>query len=128
MERRQAVRFLGAALALPFLPRSAAAAIELGEQLHLRIGDAKAAALGVQQQSGTTAARFVDLPAARKTELLTALDAERASKTGAALAFARLKHLTVLGYFTSKPVQVNVLNTRMFFDGYHGDVPFTPAV
>jgi len=195
MERRQVVRFLGAALALPFLPRSAAAAIELGEQLHLRIDDAKgdvafrtlnaaqqalvteiaemiipesdtpgaksvkvpefidlilsewasdkekamflaglgdidakAAALGVQQQSGTAAARFVDLPAARKTELLTALDAERASKTGAALAFARLKHLTVYGYFTSKPVQVNVLNTRMFFDGYHGDVPFTPAV
>ena len=195
MERRQVVRFLGAALALPFLPRSAAAAIELGEQLHLRIGDAKgdvafrtlntaqqalvteiaemiipesdtpgaksvkvpefidlilsewasdkekamflaglgdidakAAAFGVQQQSGTTAARFVELPAARKAELLTALDAERASKTGAALAFARLKHLTVYGYFTSKPVQVNVLNTRMFFDGYHGDVPFTPAV
>src|SRR5438132_492692 len=41
MERRQVVRFLGAALALPFLPRSAAAAIELGEQLHLRIDDAK---------------------------------------------------------------------------------------
>ena len=195
MERRQVVRFLGAALALPFLPRSAAAAIELGEQLHLRIGDAKgdvafrtlntaqqalvteiaemiipesdtpgaksvkvpefidlilsewasdkekamflaglgdidakAAAFGVQQQSGTTAARFVELPAARKAELLTALDAERASKSGAALAFGRLKHLTVYGYFTSKPVQVNVLNTRMFFDGYHGDVPFTPAV
>ena len=195
MERRQVVRFLGAALALPFLPRSAAAAIELGEQLHLRIGDAKgdvafrtlnaaqqalvteiaemiipesdtpgaksvkvpefidlilsewasdkekamflaglgdidakAAAFGVQQQSGTTAARFVELPVARKSELLTALDAERSIKTGAALAFARLKHLTVYGYFTSKPVQVNVLNTRMFFDGYHGDVPFTPAV
>jgi hypothetical protein len=60
--------------------------------------------------------------------LLTALDTAPESPTGAELAFKRMKHLTLYGYFTSKPVQVNVLNTRMFFDGYHGDVPFTPAV
>src|SRR5882724_9094533 len=38
MRRREAVRFLGAALALPFLPRGAEAAIELGEQIHRRLG------------------------------------------------------------------------------------------
>src|SRR5213075_230029 len=37
MQRREVVRFLGAALALPFLPRSAEAAIALGEQVHLRL-------------------------------------------------------------------------------------------
>ena len=37
MHRRQVVRYLGAALALPFLPRSVDAAITLGEELHLRL-------------------------------------------------------------------------------------------
>src|SRR3954462_1565400 len=36
MQRREVVRYLGAALTLPFLPRSAERAIELGEQLHFR--------------------------------------------------------------------------------------------
>jgi hypothetical protein len=39
-----------------------------------------------------------------------------------------LKALTVYGYFTSKPVQMDVLKTRMFFNGYQGNVPFTPAI
>ena len=34
MRRREVVRFLGAALALPFLPRGAEAAIQLGKSLH----------------------------------------------------------------------------------------------
>jgi hypothetical protein len=183
MRRREVVRFLGAALALPFLPRNAEAAIELAERLHRRIGDVPFRTLNAEQQALVTniaeliipetdtpgatsvkvpefidlilsewadddekasflagladidtrasalgASRFVDLTAERKTELLTALDAARADKAGAGLAFARLKGLTVYGYFTSKPVQVNILKTRMFFDGYHGNVPFTPAV
>jgi len=37
MDRRHAIQHLGAALALPFLPRSAAAAIQAGEALHLRL-------------------------------------------------------------------------------------------
>ena len=82
--------------------------------------DARASALG--------AARFVELTAARKTELLAALDAARADTKGAGLAFARLKGLTVYGYFTSKPVQERVLKTKMFFPAYQGDVPFTPAI
>src|SRR5882672_3060499 len=36
MQRREVVRFLGAALTLPFLPRSAERAVELGEELHRR--------------------------------------------------------------------------------------------
>lgn len=82
--------------------------------------DVRAAALG--------SPRFVDLPAAKKTELLMALDAARADKAGAGLAFARLKALTVYGYFTSKPVEQEVLKVQIFFNGYQGNVPFTPAV
>jgi hypothetical protein len=37
MHRRDVVSYLGAALALPFLPRSAGAAIQLGEELHRRL-------------------------------------------------------------------------------------------
>jgi hypothetical protein len=189
MQRREVVRFLGAALALPFLPSSAEAAIELGEELHRRLGgeevpfrtldgaqqmlvtdiaemiipetdtpgatsvqvpqfidliltewasDAERAAflagLGdIDARASTLASnassqRFVDLSRAQKTELLTALDAAREDKAGAGLAFARLKALTVYGYFTSKPIQMDVLKTRMYFNGYQGNVPFTPAV
>ena len=197
MQRREVVRFLGAALALPFLPSSAAAAIDLGERLHRRLGeeeevpfrtlngaqqalvtdiaemiipetdtpgatsvkvpqfidlilsewasddekkvflagladiDARASALAsntAQPQSPARPSRFIDLPRAQKTELLTALDAARGDRTGAGLAFGRLKALTVYGYFTSKPVQMDILKTRMFFNGYQGNVPFTPAI
>jgi hypothetical protein len=183
MRRREVVRFLGAALALPFLPSGAEAAIELGESIHRRLGDVPFRTLNREQQAlvttiaemiipetdtpgaksvrvpefidliltewasedekaaflagltdiDTRAAalgtpRFVDMPAARKVELLTVLDAARADKTGAGLAFARIKALTVYGYFTSKPVEQDVLKVRIFFNGYKGNVPFTPAV
>jgi hypothetical protein len=183
MRRREVVQFLGAALALPFIPRSAEAAIQLGERVHRRLADVPFRTLGpAQRQLVTTiaemiipetdtpgattvkvpefidliltewasdeertaflagladidaraatlgSARFVDLPAAKKTELLTELDARREDKAGAGLAFARLKALTVYGYFTSKPVQQDVLHTLMYFNGYDGNVPFTPQV
>ena len=73
------------------------------------------------------ASRFVDLPAAKKIELLTALDGSRQDKAGAGLAFARLKALTLYGYFTSQVVDVDILKTQMFFNGYQGNVPFTPV-
>jgi hypothetical protein len=183
MQRREVVKFLGAALALPFIPRNAEAAIKLGEQVHARIGDVPFRTLDPAQRALVTniaeliipetdtpgatsvkvpefidlilsewasdeekaaflagladidkrastmgAARFVDLTPARKTELLTSLDAARDDKSGAGLAFGRLKGLTVYGYFTSKPVQQDILKTQMFFNGYDGNVPFTPRV
>jgi hypothetical protein len=188
MQRREVVRFLGAALALPFLPRNAEAAIQLGESIHLRLdaengGDLPFRTLDAAQRALVTdiaemiipetdtpgaksvkvpefidliltewasdeeraqflagladidsravvlgSARFVDLPVARKTELMTTLDAAREDKTGGGRAFSRLKRLTIYGYFTSKPVQQNILKTRMYFDKYDGNVPFTPAV
>jgi hypothetical protein len=183
MRRREVVRFLGAALALPFLPRGAEAAIQLGKSLHERLGDVPFRTLNSNQQAlvtniaeliipetdtpGATSVkvpefidliltewasdderaaflaglgdidarasamgspRFVGLPAGKKVELMTTLDAATAEKTGAALAFGRLKALTVYGYFTSKPVEQDILKMQMYFNGYQGNVPFTPAV
>jgi len=183
MRRREVVRFLGAAIALPFLPRGAEAAIQLGKSLHERLGDVPFRTLNRDQQAlvtniaeliipetdtpGATSVkvpefidliltewasddekeaflaglgdidarasamgspRFVGLPAQKKVELLTALDAASAEKTGAPFAFRRLKALTVYGYFTSKPVEQDILKMQMFFNGYQGNVPFTPAV
>lgn len=183
MRRREVVRFLGAALALPFIPSGAQTAIQLGEEIHRRLGDVPFRTLDPAQQKlvttiaeliipetdtpGATSVRvpefidliltewasdeeraaflagltdidtraaamgsprFVDLPAARKTELLTALDGAREDKAGAGLAFGRLKGLTIYGYFTSKLVDQDILKTQMFFNGYQGNVPFTPAV
>jgi hypothetical protein len=183
MQRREVVGFLGAALALPFLPGSTERAIKLGEELHARLGDVPFRTLNAAQRAlvtdiaemiipetdtpGATSVkvpefidliltewdsdeerarflagltdidtraraggsqRFVDLSGPRKIDLLTALDAAREEKSGARHAFARLKALTVYGYFTSKTVQQDILKTQMFFNGYDGNVPFTPKV
>jgi hypothetical protein len=183
MRRREAVRFLGAALALPFLPRSAEAAIELGQAIHRRLGDVPFRTLNPEQQKVVTqiaemiipetdtpgatsvkvpqfidlmltewmsdeekaaflagladidvqavaagAPRFVEMAEAKRGEFLTGLDAKRPNKAGAEHAFERIKALTVYGYFTSEPVQVDILKTQMFFNGYDGNVPFTPRV
>jgi gluconate 2-dehydrogenase gamma chain len=175
MHRRQVVRTLGAALALPFLPRSAEAAIALGERLNARliheevpfrtldaaqqalvteIADAIIPPTDTPGASTVGVPQFIDLiltewmsdeertaflaglrdidgvrlaraGAAEKTAMLTKLDAARHEPAGAGLAFGRIKALTVFGYFTSQRVQQDVLHTRMYFDGYHGDVPFT---
>jgi hypothetical protein len=82
--------------------------------------DARAAGMGPP--------RFVALPVAQRVEVLRALDAASGDKAGAGLAFARLKALTVYGYFTSRPVEQDILKVQMFFNGYQGNVPFTPAV
>lgn len=183
MRRREVVQFLGAAIALPFIPRGVDAAIAFGEKLHLRLGDVPFRTLNPDQQAlvttiaemiipetdtpGATSVKvpefidliltewasddekaaflaglhdievraaakgsspFIDLPAAKKVELLTALDAASADKGGAGLAFARLKGLTLYGYFTSRRVEQEVLKVQIFFNGYQGNVPFTPAV
>jgi gluconate 2-dehydrogenase gamma chain len=183
MRRREIVQFLGAALALSFVPRDVEAAIKFAEDLHLRLGDVPFRTLNRDQRLlvttisemiipetdtlGATTAKvpefidliatdwmsdderaaflaglsdidarsataasplFVDLPAPKKVELLTALDGARKDKAGAGLAFARIKALTVYGYFTSKRVEQEILKVQMFFNGYQGNVPFTPAV
>ena len=183
MRRREAVQFLGAALALPFIPRNLDKAIELGRELHLRLADVPFRTLNPEQRKlvtqiaemiipetdtpGATSVkvpefidliltewatdeekatfltaladidvqavalgspRFVELAEAKRGEFLTGLDAKRPAKAGAAHAFERIKALTVYGYFTSQPVQVDVLKTQMFFNGYDGNVPFTPRV
>ena len=177
MHRRQVVRYLGAALALPFLPRNADAAIQLGEELHLRLlgEEVPFRTLNARQQKlvteiaefiipqtdtpGATSVKvpefidliltewmsddektaflsgldeidakgFANLSRDQKFAQLTTLDKARNNKTGAGHAFGRLKALTVYGYFTSARVERDVLNMQMFFDGYHGNVPFTPA-
>jgi Gluconate 2-dehydrogenase subunit 3 len=183
MRRREAVKFLSGALVLQLLPRSADAAIELGVQIHRRLGDVPFRTLNPAQQKlvtqiaemiipetdtpGATSVkvpqfidliltewmsdeekaaflagladldvqavaqgspRFVDMAEMKRGEFLSGLDAKRPHKEGAGHAFERIKSLTVYGYFTSEPVEVNVLKTQMFFNGYDGNVPFTPRV
>lgn len=183
MRRREAVQFLGAALALQLIPRNAQSAIELGEQIHRRLGDVPFRTLNPDQRRVVTqiaemiipetdtpgatsvkvpefidliltewateeekaaflagladidvqaaamgSPRFLDLAEAKRGEFLTGLDAKRPAKAGAAHAFERIKALTVYGYFTSEAVQTDILKTQMFFNGYDGNVPFTPRV
>ncbi|MGZ3374051.1 MAG: gluconate 2-dehydrogenase subunit 3 family protein, partial [Gemmatimonadaceae bacterium] len=89
--------------------------------------DKTGAADGVRRSASGTAQRFVNLPAPAKHDLIMRLDAARDDATGAGHAFGQVKQLTVYAYFTSKPVVDGILKTQMFFDGYHGNVPFTPA-
>lgn len=193
MQRRQVMRLLGSALAIPLLPRSADAALDLADKFHRRLAstevpfrtlnadqqklvtmisemiipetdtpgatsvkvpefidlllsewssddekkgfltgltdiDAKAAALSAASTQQARVSRFIQLDHAQRVELLKTLDAARDDRTGAGLAFGRLKHLTVYGYFTSQVVQQKILKTRMYFDSYQGNVPFTPGV
>ena len=183
MQRREAVRALGAALALPFIPSNSDAAIEFAESLHRRLADVPFRTLNRDQQAlvtaiaemiipetdtpGATSAKvpefidliltewasdeerevflaglkdidvravaagspkFIDMPGVGRGTLVTGLDAARADKTGGGRAFARIKSLTVYGYFTSKLAQQDILKTQMFFNGYDGNVPFTPRV
>lgn len=183
MRRREVVRFLGAALALPFIPRNAEAAIKAAEGLHLQLGDGQFKTLSPDQQALVTniaeliipetdtpgatsvnvpefidliltdwmsddertaflgglsdidtrsasvgSSRFIGLAPAKKVELLMILDRANGDKAGAGLAFARIKALTVYGYFTSRRVEQEILKPQMFFNGYQGNVLFTPAV
>ena len=183
MRRREVVKFLGAALALPFIPRNAEKAIELAAGVHRRLGDGFFRTLNPDQQKVVTmiaemiipetdtpgatsvrvpefidliltewasdeernaflaglndidvqsvamgSPRFLDLAEVKRGEFLTGLDAKRPQKVGAGFAFDRIKTLTVYGYFTSRVVQQDILKTQMFFNGYDGNVPFTPRV
>jgi Gluconate 2-dehydrogenase subunit 3 len=183
MQRREVVKFLGSALALPFIPRNIERAIELGQGVHRRLGDVPFRTLNPDQRAIVTAIaemiipetetpgatsvkvpefidliltewasdeereaflaglkdidvravaagapKFIEMPGVGRGALVTTLDAAREDKTGGGLAFSRIKSLTVYGYFTSQVVQQDILKTQMFFNGYDGNVPFTPRV
>ncbi len=73
---------------------------------------------------GLGVARFADLSAERKLELLTALDRATSRAAGSAeQAWARLKQLTVYGYFTSRRVQEEVLHSVIIPGRFDGCVP-----
>ena len=78
--------------------------------------DAPSVAYAASQPSTGTAqpARFGELTGAQKAGLVNEFDAGREDKEGAGPTFGRLKQLTVYGYFTSKPVQEDVLKERMY--------------
>jgi hypothetical protein len=183
MRRREVVQFLGATLALPFIPGNAEAALDFAAKLHLQLDDVQFRTLNREQQALVTAIaemiipetdtpgatsvkvpqfidliltdwmndeertsflaglrdidtrsaalgapRFVDLALPKNTELLTLFDRAKEDKAGAGPTFARIKALTVYGYFTSKRVEQEVLKPQLFFNGYQGNVAFTPAV
>src|SRR6266403_1041395 len=62
MRRREVVQFLGAALALPFIPRGAEAAIKFGKSLHLQLGDVPFRTLNHEQQALVTTIAEMIIP------------------------------------------------------------------
>lgn len=185
MHRREMLKVIGAAAAVPFVPARADAAVRLAESVHRRL-DAERAATGArhalrvlspeQNELVTTVAemiipetdtpgatsvhvnefvdlllaewssdedrtrflagldaidhearanyakRFVELGEPDRVVTLRALDAMRDARDGAGRAFGELKRLTVYAYFTSEPVQKNVLKTVMWPGRYDGCV------
>lgn len=68
---------------------------------------------------------FAELSAGEQGEVVAGLDAPADRENVEARAYARLKRLVVHGYFTSERVQIDVLHTTMFYDGFQGaaDMP-----
>jgi gluconate 2-dehydrogenase gamma chain len=62
MDRRDALRVLSAAAALPFLPRNADAALALGRELHGRLADVPFRTLDAGQQALVTAVAELVIP------------------------------------------------------------------
>jgi hypothetical protein len=62
MQRREVVRVLSAALALPFLPRNADAAIRLGQDIHRRLGEVTFRTLNRDQQALVTEIAEIIIP------------------------------------------------------------------
>jgi glucoside 3-dehydrogenase (cytochrome c) hitch-hiker subunit len=68
---------------------------------------------------------FADLDVAAQQEVVASFEPPDDEGSQAQRAYARLKRLVVHGYFTSEPVQQDVLHTRTFFDRFQGaaDMP-----
>lgn len=69
---------------------------------------------------------FAALDPAVQVEIVAGLDAPADRRSPEARAFARLKSLTVHGYFTSERVQQDVLHTNMFHDRFQGAADMPP--
>jgi len=185
MQRREMLKVIGTAAALPFVPARADAAVRLAESVHRRL-DAERAATGAgralrvfspeqnalvttiaemiipetdtpgatsvhvnafldlllaewssdddrtrflagldaidHETRATYGKRFVELAEPDRVVTLHALDAMRDEREGAGRSFGELKRLTVYAYFTSEPVQKNVLKTVMWPGRYDGCV------
>lgn len=67
------------------------------------------------------------LDAAARARVLDALDRPADRTTPAARGFARTKGLVVHGYFTSRPVQQDVLQTVVMPGRYEGAAPHAPG-
>ena len=183
MQRREMLKVIGAAAALPFVPARADAAVRLAESVHRRL-DAERAASGARyalrvlsaeqnelvtmiaemiipetdtpgatsvhvnefldlllaewsndddraaflagldaidhEMRATYGKRFVELVEPERVLTLRALDGARDARDGAGHAFGELKRLTVYAYFTSEPVQKNVLKTVIWPGRYDG--------
>lgn len=185
MRRREMLKVLGAAAALPFVPARADAAVRFADRIHRQLEAERSASGGrvalrvlspEQDELVTTLAetiipetdtpgatavhtnefidlllaewssdedrarflagldaidhesratygkRFVELAPAERELTVRALDGMREASEGAGRAFAELKRLTVYGYFTSEPVQKNVLKTQIWPGRYDGCV------
>jgi len=68
-------------------------------------------------------AGFVAQPEAAQIGLLESLDGKSGPKGSAEDAFARLKQLTIYGYFTSERVQKEVLETVIIPGRFDGCIP-----
>lgn len=185
MQRREMLKVIGAAAALPFVPARADAAVRLAESIHRRL-DAERTVTGARralrvlspeqnelvtmiaemiipetdtpgatsvhvnefldlllaewssdedrtrflaglddidhESRATYGKRFVELSEPDRIVTVRALDAMRDAPGGAGRAFGELKRMTVYAYFTSEPVQENVLKTVMWPGRYDGCV------
>lgn len=74
-----------------------------------------------QRARGLGATSFTALSEKDQVVLLTDLDRDRETTTGASAGFRALKSLTVFGYFTSELVTKDILQVRMVFPRYQGD-------
>lgn len=66
---------------------------------------------------------FAALPVTRQAAILTQLDSELTATSGAGYAWAQVKSLTVVGYFTAEPVQRDVLRTQVIHAAFDGCSP-----
>ena len=75
----------------------------------------------------TGAASFAEMPAAARAALLDSLDQPTDREAPEARAWERLKGLVIHGYFTSEPVQRDVLHTVILPGRFDGNAPMKAA-